>query len=267
MSRAVQRTGATRDQGLAVRALSHGFVETDVLHDISLTLSSGETLAIIGPSGTGKSTLLRLLAFFDRPDRGEIQLDGIDVWARSQPERLRARRQVGMVFQTPNLFETSVRRNVEYGRHIRREWNDRLRAWADRLLHGDMESAVQHALETVHLADAADQDASSLSGGEAQRVAFARALACDPDYLLLDEPTSDLDPRNTAVIEEAIEDARRDGRGIAMATHDMHQAERVADRVGVMLDGRIIEIGPTDTIFSDPTDDRVRQFIEGELVY
>ncbi|OYR98506.1 phosphate ABC transporter ATP-binding protein, partial [Halorubrum sp. E3] len=94
-----------------------------------------------------------------------------------------------------------------------------------------------------------------------------RALAYEPDVLLLDEPTSDLDPRNTAVIEEAIGEARARGIGVVVATHDMHQAERVADRVAVLLDDGVTEVGPTDVIFDDPTDERTRKFISGELVY
>lgn len=98
-------------------------------------------------------------------------------------------------------------------------------------------------------------------------MAFARALAYDPDFLLLDEPTSDLDPRNTAVIEEAIDTARSRGFGVAVATHDMNQAERIADRVAVLLDGELIESGPTEQVFTVPKDPRARKFIDGELVY
>jgi len=98
-------------------------------------------------------------------------------------------------------------------------------------------------------------------------VSFARAVAYDPDVLLLDEPTSDLDPRNTALLEDAIAAARDRGLGVVVATHDMHQAERVADRVAVLLDESITEVGPTEVIFEDPSDDRTRKFISGELVY
>ena len=174
---------------------------------------------------------------------------------------------MGMVFQEANLFEASVRRNVAYGRHIRRDWHDRLGHWLARLDGRQTDEHVAEALRIVGLADAATRRADSLSGGEAQRVAFARALAYDPDYLLLDEPTSDLDPRNTAVIEDAIDTARARGLGVAVATHDMNQAERVADRVAVVLEGQVIEVGPTDRVFGDPDDPRARKFIDGELVY
>ena len=248
--------------------LYHGFDGEAVLEGLDLTVNAGEVLAIIGPSGVGKSTLLRLLGLFERPDRGSIALEGTDVWATTDRQRLASRRRVGTVFQAANLFDASVRRNVTYGRRIRRSWRDRVRHEIDALLgRATVDEPVIQALETVGLADALEQDAASLSGGEAQRVAFARALAYDPDVLLLDEPTSDLDPRNTAVIEDAVRAARDRGIGVAIATHDMHQAERVADRTAVMLGGAVTEIGPTERVFESPRDDRTRQFIDGELVY
>jgi len=252
---------------LAVSNVSHGFAATDVLDEVTVGVEPGETVVIIGPSGTGKTTLLRLLSLFYRPDAGTVEMDGTDVWSLSERDRLAVRRRVGMVFQEPNLFDATVRQNVGYGRHIRRNWRDRITRWLSRR-HGEhTDSAIVEALEVVGLADAETQSSSSLSGGEAQRVAFARALAFDPEFLLLDEPTSDLDPRNTAVIEEAIETARRQGLGVAVATHDMHQAERIADRVAVMLAGRLIEVGPAARVFTTPEDPRARKFIEGELVY
>lgn len=257
----------TLREDLGLSNVSHGFDGTAVLEDVTLSLSQGETLAIIGPSGTGKTTLLRLLSMFDRPNEGAVWLDGQDVWTMSKRDQLAARRRIGMVFQEANLFDASVRRNVSYGVHVRRDWRDRLGEWLSRLRGGDTSRAVTEKLAIVGLADAETQDASSLSGGEAQRVAFARALAYDPDFLLLDEPTSDLDPRNTAVIEEAIETARTRGLGVAIATHDMHQAERIADRVAVVLGGRVIEVGPTERVFNHPDDQRAQQFINGELVY
>ncbi|MCL9814481.1 amino acid ABC transporter ATP-binding protein [Natranaeroarchaeum aerophilus] len=255
------------EDGIVATDVSHGFDDTGVLDEISLGLERGEILAVIGPSGTGKTTLLELLAAFYPPDEGEIRMNGGDVWSQSERERLMARRRIGMVFQEPNLFDATVRRNVSYGLHVRRDWRSRIREWGARLFGARTTHRVTDALETVGLADVATQTVRSLSGGEAQRVAFARALAYDPDVLLLDEPTSDLDPRNTALIEEAVGTARNRGIGVAVATHDMHQAERLADRVAVMLDGSLIEVGPAERVFSDPDDPRARRFIDGELVY
>ena len=259
-----QQSSAER---LRLADVSHGFDGTDVLDSVTLSVEQGEIVAIIGPSGTGKTTLLRLLATFHDPDAGTVSLDGEDIWTLSGEQRLAARRRIGMVFQEPNLFDATVRRNVDYGLQIRRGWRERLRRLLSRVGTSEADPAVAGALETVGLGDAHGQQADSLSGGEAQRVAFARALAYDPDFLLLDEPTSDLDPRNTAVLEAAMETARSEDRGVAIATHDMNQAERIADRVAVMLGGKLIEVGPAERVFENPHDERARKFIDGELVY
>jgi len=267
MKGGVTNQAVTVADGLALSGVYHGFDNTDVLTDVSLAVGREEVLAIIGPSGTGKTTLLGLLSLFDDPDEGTVEFGGEDVWSLSERERLNVRRQIGMVFQEPHLFDGSVRRNVRYPLDIRRSWADRIRNWLPRFGHRSVNPVVTEQLELVGLDDAASRHVSSLSGGEAQRVAFARALSYDPEFLLLDEPTSDLDPRNTAVIEDAIETARSRGVGVVIATHDMHQAERVADRTAVMLDGSIIEHGPTQQVFDDPTDRRARKFIDGELIY
>jgi len=248
--------------------VTHAYGDVPVIEDVSLSVDPGEVVGIIGPSGVGKTTLLRILALFVRPRDGTVELDGESVWSVEEGERLALRRRIGMVFQESSLFDATVARNVEYGLRVRQGWTDRLREQL-RSIAGRNGSwdAVDEALDLVGLEDKVDQSARSLSGGEAQRVSFARALAYEPTYLMLDEPTSDLDPRNTGLIEEAIQEARDRGIGVVVATHDMHQAERIADRVGVLLGDGLTEIGPTETIFENPTDERTRKFISGELVY
>ncbi|MFW6003586.1 MAG: phosphate ABC transporter ATP-binding protein [Halanaeroarchaeum sp.] len=253
---------------IRAKNVSRSFEGEPVLESLSLAVQPGEVVAVIGPSGVGKTTLLQLLALTDEPDDGIVSFDGVDAWGSDGSARLDLRRRIGMVFQDASLFDASVARNVEFGLRVRRSWSERLREGL-RSIGVDHQpcDAVLDALDVVGLAENLDQDASSLSGGEAQRVSFARAIAYDPDLLLLDEPTSDLDPRNTAIIERAMKTASAKGMGVVVATHDMHQAERVADRVAVLLGGDFTEVGPTGQVFDQPSDDRTRKFIEGELVY
>jgi tungstate transport system ATP-binding protein len=253
---------------IRVSEVSHSYGGESVLDDVSISVDPGEVVGIIGPSGVGKTTLLRILALYLQPNAGSVVLEDRNVWSADEQERLELRREVGMVFQEASLFDASVARNVEYGLRVRKPWKVRVRDQVRSLVGTDeTPDAVTSALDIVELRDKIQQKAHSLSGGEAQRVSFARALAYDPTYLLLDEPTSDLDPRNTGLLEGAVQEACDRGIGVVVATHDMHQAERISDRVGVLLGDGITEIGPTEAIFDDPTDERTRKFISGELVY
>lgn len=253
---------------LSIDSLEYRHSDTIILSGIDLHIKPGEVVATIGPSGTGKTTLLRLIALFERPTAGQLLIDDVDPWSVSERRRLTIRRRISMVFQQSSLFDASIGRNVTYGIRVRRPWTPRVRSIADEFLgQTSLPDAAREALDLVGMSDQPDRPISELSGGEAQRVAFARAIAVEPDMLLLDEPTSDLDPRNTAAIETAIRAARDRGIAVIIATHDMHQAKRVADRVVVILNGTIIETGATERIFSEPGDPRTAKFINGELVY
>jgi tungstate transport system ATP-binding protein len=233
-----------------LHAIQHRYSARLVLDVEQLEVRPGETLAIVGPSGSGKSTLLRLMQFVERPSAGRIVFDGQAV---DRHPRLEARRRVTTVFQRPVLLDRSVRDNVAYGLSLRGRRDGR--------------DTVERLIDQLGLAERARDPARALSGGEIQRVALARALAIAPDVLLLDEPTANLDPHNVALIENIIRDQRTRGVTIVLVTHHIFQARRLADRTGLLLAGRLIEIAPTHDLFESPRDPRTRAFLSGEMVY
>ncbi len=234
---------------ISMENLCKAFGEKTVLKNIRLTIRKGEILALIGPSGAGKTTLLRLLDFLEKPTRGSLKFHGID-------ETKDIRRRMSLLFQTPSVFNVTVFDNVAYGLKVR---------GIDKKL---IEKKVTDTLSIVGLEGLEKQKARTLSGGEAQRMAFARAIVYDPDILLLDEPTANLDPVNVAKIEEIIRHVRTErGTTIIIATHNLPQVRRIADRVGILLDGELIEVDDTERIFTAPEDARAEAFIKGKMVY
>lgn len=221
-----------------------------VLDVRELEVRRGETLAIIGPSGAGKSTLLRLLQFLEPPSAGQIWFDGALV-GRECP--LAWRRRISAVFQRPVVLDRSVRANVTYGLRVR-GLRDRGRE-------------VDRLLETLGLAALAGARAPGLSGGEIQRMAVGRALAFDPDVLLLDEPTANLDPRNVRVVEDLVRERQARGMTVILATHQIFQARRLATRTALLLDGQVVEVAPTGQLLETPTDPRTRAFLTGDMIY
>jgi tungstate transport system ATP-binding protein len=189
-----------------------------------------------------------LLQFLETPASGSLTFDGMTIDGRAP---LEVRRRVATVFQRPALLDRSVFDNVGYGLRLRG------------LPH--VPETIMNALERVGLGHYARTKAKTLSGGEAQRVALARSLVLNPAALLLDEPTANLDPYNVGLIEEIIR-----GHGsttVVLVTHNTFQAKRLADRVGLLLNGKLIELLPTDRFFNDPIDPRTHAFINGEMVY
>lgn len=214
-----------------------------------LSIHAGELFVIVGPNGAGKSTFLRMLHFLEEPTTGEIQFHGQPV---SIPLPLNQRREIGMVFQRPELLDATVLANVNFPLRLRKIKDDR---------------RVADALERLTLTDFAQAFPDTLSGGELQRVALARALVTNPKVLLLDEPTANLDPYNTELIENIIHEMHQNDTTIVMVTHNIFQAKRLADRVGFMLNGQLVEVASTNEFFENPKDPRVKAFVDGEMVY
>jgi tungstate transport system ATP-binding protein len=205
--------------------------------------------ALIGPTGAGKTTLLRIIDLLEVPSAGEIYFDGKCI-PRSGKQRLGIRRRMSFIHQKPQVFNLSVYDNVACGLRWRGEEKDRIAG------------KVDHILEMVGLKGYKNRNARTLSGGEAQRVALARSLVLEPEVLLLDEPTANLDPVSTAKIEQLISYiARQRNTTMIMATHDMSQGQQLADRMGVLLDGRLVQTGNVTDIFRSPQNEKVAHFV------
>lgn len=205
------------------------------LENINLKIDEGEILALLGPNGSGKTTLLKILAFIEKPTEGEVYFCGTKA-VNKNTEQLRM--ESTMVFQRTVLFSTTVYNNVAYGLRIRK------------LPKNDIEEQVNEALRLVKLEGFERRPAKKLSGGEQQRLALARALVLNTKLLLLDEPTANLDPKNAAIIEEAIAMANREsGTTVVIATHNMFQARNLPNRIVLMTSGRIDESGTPAEVF------------------
>jgi molybdopterin-binding protein len=206
-----------------------------VLDTITLQIHEGEILALLGPNGSGKTTILKILAFIENPTEGEVTFQG-ELVDFKNTEKVRL--QSTLVFQKTTMFGTSVCNNIAYGLRLRKMPKERI------------EREVKKALKLVKLEGFEKRNARKLSGGEQQRVAIARALVLNTQLLLLDEPTANLDPKNAGILEEVIDTVNREYKTtIVMATHNMFQAKKLPHRVALMDEGKITEIGAPAEIF------------------
>jgi len=244
---------------MRTEALSIAYGQKLAVNQVSLTVRRGEVLALIGPSGCGKTTLLRslnrLVDLTPAASRGgRILLDGEDV---DLFDVTHLRRRVGMLFQQPNPFPMSIFDNVAYGLRQRGSKKPSKR---------ELEPVVVHSLQRAGLfeevKDNLDHPALALSGGQQQRLCIARSLAVQPEVLLLDEPCSALDPISTQVIEETIVSLRSE-IAIVIVTHNLQQAQRVADHVAFMYLGDLIEYGEAERVFGSPVAERTREYVSG----
>jgi len=255
---------AIADAVIEVRDLSLWYGRKQALADVSLRIPRHQVTALIGPSGCGKSTLLRCL---DRMNdlipgvriEGQIEVDGVNIYGPGV-DPVEVRRAVGMVFQKPNPFPKSIYENVAYGARING-------------YRGDMDELVEQALRQAALWDEVKDDLKksglALSGGQQQRLCIARAIAVNPDVVLMDEPCSALDPIATTRIEDLMRELA-ERYTIVIVTHNMQQAARVSDRCAYMLAGddlvgRLVEYGRTEQIFRNPRDPRTDAYITGRF--
>jgi phospholipid/cholesterol/gamma-HCH transport system ATP-binding protein len=224
-----------------------------VLDGVSLSVAEGESLVVVGPSGTGKSVLLKHLIGLIRPDSGRVFVAGEDLWALSHVEQNRARKKFGMSFQEGALFDSmSVFDNIAFPLRRSGQPSDRVR------------QRVRECLEIVRLPNVEEKRPSELSGGMRRRVGFARAIAHEPEILLFDEPNTGLDPIMTDIIDEVILAMREKMKPtIVTITHHMESARKIGDRVALLFEGRILYDAPPDE-FLRGTDPAVRQFVEGK---
>jgi len=247
------------ETALATRDLSVWYGGTQAVKEISLEIPRNRVVAFIGPSGCGKSTLLRC---FNRMNdlipvarvEGEVNFRGMNLYA-DDVDPVEVRRRIGMVFQKPNPFPKSIYENVAFGLRINGYRED---------IEEQVERSLRAAAIWDEVKDRLDDSALGLSGGQQQRLCIARALAVEPEILLMDEPASALDPIATSRIEDLIGDLKKDYT-IVIVTHNMQQAARVSDYTAFLYIGELIEYGDTDRLFTNPAEERTEQYITGRF--
>ena len=254
---APKETAASSNSRMSVKDLNFYYGKIQSLFHVNVEVATNKVTALIGPSGCGKSTLLRTLNRMHETIshtrlNGKILLDGYDILTQ---DVTRLRRRVGMVFQRPNPFPKSIFDNVAYGLRVNGHAGS---------LKEHVERSLQRAALWEEVKDRLHKSAYSLSGGQQQRLCIARALAVDPEVILLDEPCSALDPVSTAKIEELLFQLKENCT-IVIVTHNMQQAARVSDSTAFMLLGELIEFKPTPQLFTTPGDPRTEAYITGRF--
>ncbi len=246
-----------------IRGLGVAYGRTDAIRDVSLEIQEHAITAVIGPSGCGKSTFLRALNRMNDlvPSsrvRGEVVYEGVDLYGRGV-DPIEVRRRIGMVFQRPNPFPKSIYDNVAFGLRVQRMKDD---------LDGRVERALRAAALWDEVKDRLGKSALGLSGGQQQRLCIARAIAIEPDAILLDEPASALDPIATSAIEDLLQELKADFT-LVIVTHNMQQAARVADMTAffTLVDraGALVEYDATAKIFMQPADERTEGYVTGRF--
>jgi phosphate transport system ATP-binding protein len=262
------------DAKLSVTDLNVWYGDDHAIEDVSMDIPENSVTALIGPSGCGKSTFLRCLNRMN--DRikaaridGSVELDGIEIY-EPNANLVELRKRIGMVFQAPNPFPKSIKENISYGPRKHGDLDTGLLA---RLFGRDdideehelVERALKQAALWEEVSDRLDDNALGLSGGQQQRLCIARALAVDPEIILMDEPASALDPIATSKIEDLVEELSKEYT-VVIVTHNMQQAARISDQTAVFLTGgELVEYDDTDEIFGDPESQRVEDYITGKF--
>jgi tungstate transport system ATP-binding protein len=229
---------------LEISSLGKSYGKKEILKGIDLTVEPGEVFGLIGPTGSGKTTFLRLINLLDEPSAGSILFHGSEVSRRPEKEKIAARRKMAMVFQKPVMFKASVKDNVSYGLRMR----GRVDATDAAVGKMSMIDRVEESLAAVGLSGYESRDANTLSGGETQRIALARALVLQPELLLLDEPTANLDPGSAASIDSLLQSLAGSRTAVILATHNMQQCRKLAGRVAVLQSGRLMAVGKSEEI-------------------
>ncbi len=236
---------------LEVKDIGKSFGIIHALKNIDLNISQGEITTFLGPSGSGKTTLLRIMAGLESPSYGSIFYKNTQIDDRNKHI---LRQKSTMVFQKSTFFNTTVFKNVALGLELRG------------LKKSEIEERVYKVLKKVRMENFAKRMAKKLSGGEQQRVSLARALIIEPELLLLDEPTANLDIANATVIEEIIKDLQ-EKTTLVIATHNIHQAKRLSNWVTILFEGEIIEQNHPEKVFKNPEDIRTKKFVNGEFYF